>query len=256
MLTELPTADFSGLGVPAVLNDYFTGELSDGTPAASRNMKRMQGFMAQQWLEAYQRHTELFERLPEQVGLPESGHRLQKHDMAVAAYFRREFGTDSGVAEALFGVAEKHFAAFKMETPVDYAVMLAFAPVDTALVEDLRAAHGAPLAPPWPGPSATRDFPAPREARVLVRYVTKDKRGYGLIQGGVSVSATKAFHVLPPGRRGTRLAERYDLVAEVVYCGVPVPYAVAAVSAGVEEPLAIISAYKQGVASEYLASIA
>lgn len=249
-LTELPTADFSEPGIPAVLNDYFTGELYDGTAAASRNMARMQGFMARRWLEAYRQHTELFERLPERVGLPESGHRTQKHDRAVAAYFRRAFGTDAQVAEALFGVTERHFDAFKVKTTVDYVVMLAYAGVDIELVEDLRVANGEALSPPWPTATSMRAYPEPQDARALVRHVTRDKYGYGLIMGGVSASAVKAFHAV----RLDKLTgeEKHGRVAEASFRGVPAAYAVAAVSAGVLEPDLIVLAHSQGIAPEYL----
>lgn len=254
MLDALPTADFSEPGIPAVLNDYFTGELYDGTPAASRNMARMQGFMARRWLEAYRKHVEVFERLPEHVGLPSSGHRAQKHDAAVAAYFRRAFGTDAQVAEALFGVTEQHFAAFKMETTVDYVVMLAYAGVDIELVEDLRVAHGGPLSPPWPTATGMNAYPEPQDARVLVRHVTRDKHGYGLIMGVVSASAVMAFHAV----RLERLTdeEKHSLVAEASYRGVPAAYAVAAVTVGVVEPDLIVRAYQQGIVPEYLVATA
>lgn len=253
-LDALPTADFSEPGIPAVLNDYFTGELYDGTPAASRNMSRMQGFMARLLVEAYRKRTEVFERLPEHVGLPSSGRRAQKHDAAVAAFFRREFGTDAQVAEALFGVTERHFAAFKMETTVDYVVMLAYAGVDIEMVEDLRIANGEPLSPPWPTATAMGAYPAPQDARVLVRHVTRDKHGYGLIMGGVSASAVKTFHALRLEKMTDE--EKHVRVAEASYRGVPAAYAVAALSAGVTEPDFIVSAYRQGIAPEYLAATA
>lgn len=249
-LAELPMADFSGPGIPAVLNDYFTGELYDGTPVASRNMARMQGFMARRWLEAYRQHTELFERLPERVGLPESGRRTAKHDRAVSAYFRCAFGTDAQVAEALFGVTERHFNAFKVETTVDYVLMLAYAGVDIELVEDLRVANGGPLSPPWPTATRMNAYPEPQDARVLVWHVTRDKQGYGLIMGGVSASAVMAFHAVR--LEGLTDEEKHSRVAEASYRGVPAAYAVAAVTVGVAEPDLIVLAHSQGIAPEYL----
>lgn len=185
------------------------------------------------------------------MGLPSLGRRAQKHDAAVAAFFRREFGTDAQVAEALFGVSGRHFAAFKVETTVDYVVMLAYAGVDIELVEDLRIARGELLSPPWPMATGMGAYPAPQDARVLVSHVTHDMYGYGLIMGGVSASAVKALHALRLEKMTGE--EKHARVAEASYRGVPAAYAVAALSAGVTEPDFIVSAYRQGIAPEYLA---
>lgn len=253
-LEAMPPADFSGVAAPDVLVRYLRGEVYDGTPGSMRTTERMSLFMAGHWVAAYERLPEVFVQLSERVGLA-AGSRSAKNDKAILSFFRRTFGTDAQVANALFGVDERHFSAFRMDSTVDYAKALLYSDVSLELVEELRTAYGEPLVAQWPSSTMKKDFPDSAHARALVRTVTKSKRGYGLIRGGVSVESVTAFEAYA-NRAFPSSDDKYNALAETAYMGVPVTYAVAAIMAGLVYPEQVLLAYRENLAPEYLTAMA
>jgi hypothetical protein len=231
--------------------------VNDFTPEAGRNEARMSSFMAIEWLAAYERVPELFLELGENVGLPASGERLPKHDAAVLAFFRRKLGSDVAIASVLFNVDERHFAAFRMDSVVDFAKMLAYVGVPIEMVEDLHAAKGEPLTAPWPTTRNvvryhTVNAPSSPDARRLVRYVTKSDKGYALMRAGVPARSVMALE----GDAGhASREEMYELVTEASFLGVPVTYAVPAVLGGARNVDMVMAGYKNGVTPEYLSAM-
>lgn len=252
-LEAMPPADFSGVAAPDVLVRYLRGGVYDGTPGSMRTTERMSLFMAGHWMAAYERLPEVFVQLGERVGL--AGSRSPKNDKAILAFFRRTFGTDAQVANALFGVDERHFSAFRMDSTVDYVKALLYSDVPLELVEELRTVHGEPLVAQWPSSTMKKDFPDSAHARALVRTVTKSKRGYGLIRGGVSVESVTAFEAYA-NRAFPSSDDKYNALAEMAYMGVPVTYAVAAIMAGLVYPEQVLLAYRENLAPEYLTAMA
>ncbi len=254
-IEKYPNAEFDAQA-PEVLSTYLGGYVYFGPGRVKPEL--VSETIAPMWLAAYERNPELFEGLWSEVPLPAGNPvRRPKHDRAVADYFRREAGGDDiAVAEALFDVDPRHAASFHMENGEAFAVMLAYSVVPIELVLGLRETTAGPFNVRWPsGVSVGRYRPAEDyQARYLTRVLTSGDKAYSLWLGGVSLPSVVELHRLAISRTG-QADIIYGIVMEASFLGVPAPYSVACLLAGAKTLSAIVAAFRNNIAPEYLTSV-